>query len=163
MKILLFRVNAHRKNAYARKKINVERLLFFLFIISFAALVLVQAMLLNPTLRASLTFEEELEGTPLGVEEFLYNEGFIVLQLEGSIPGENIMILKNGEVYGNFKGDRLKVPVIDGDVIEIDGSGVQGEFDVVIESLSENISDEFLGKRVTVSSNVKKLARIQVR
>jgi len=163
MKLLMFRVNAHKKNAYARRKINFERLLFFLFIISFAAMILVQAMLLNPSLRASLTFEEELEGTPLGVEEFLYNEGFIVLQIEGSVPGEDIKVLVNGEEYGSFKGGKLKVTVIDGDVIEIDGSSVQGEFDVVIESLSENISDELLGTRVTVFSNVKKLARIRVR
>ncbi|HHW49722.1 MAG TPA: hypothetical protein GXX14_14050 [Clostridiaceae bacterium] len=163
MKLLVFRVNVHRKNAYDRKKINIEKLLFFLFIMSFSAMLLVQAMLLDPTLRAALVVEEEFEGTPLGKEEFLYNEGFVVLRLEGGIPGGNIKVLLNGEVFGSFEGDKLVVPVIDGDVIEIDGSDILGEFDVVIESLSENVSGEFLGKRVTVSSDVKKLARVRVK
>jgi len=162
MKLLVLRVNVQRKNAYAKKKINIEKLLLYLFIISFSAMLLVQAMLLNPTLRAALIIEEEFEGTPLGEEESLYNEGYIVLKLEGDTSGHNVKVLLNGEEFGCFEGDKLVVPVIDGDVIEIDGTSAFGEFDVVIESLSGNISDEFLGKRVSVSSDVKKLARIRV-
>lgn len=162
MKLLLFRVNTQRKNTCARKKINIERLLFFLFIISFTVMLLVQAMLLDPSIRASIVVEDELEGTPLGEEELLYNEGFIILQLVGNTSGENIKVLINGEEFGSFIEDKIMLSVIDGDVIEIDGSNIQEEIDVVIESLSENVSEEFLGKRVTVSSNVKKLGKVRV-
>mgnify|MGYP001270298561 CR=1 FL=1 len=124
-------------------------------------MLLVQAILLDPTLRATIIFKEGLERTPLVEEEFLYNEGFIVLKLEGNTSGYSVKVLLNGEEFSAFEGDKLVVPVIDGDVIEIDGNNAQGEFDVVIESLSENVGDELLEKRVTVSSEVKKLARVR--
>lgn len=145
------------------KKINIERTIFLLFFISFAALLLVQAVMLHPSVRASLIVQEVLEGTPLGSEEALYNEGTVVLKLKGSSPNKDIKVLINGKEAAEFTESKLQLQIIDGDVIEIDGSAFRREIDVTIHSCSDNISPEYLGKTVTVFSNIKKLARVRIR
>lgn len=166
MKLLIYRVNTKENKRTINKKPNIEKILISLFIFSFSALILVQAILLDPSVRANLIIEEVLGGTPLGAEETLYNQGIIVLEVMGSLPdtnnGMSLKVLINGEPAASFKEESLQLQIIDGDVIEIDGSDYKQELGVVIRSGSENINSEYLGKSVTVFSNVKKLAKIRI-
>lgn len=166
MKLLVFRVNTKQNNRKQLNKINMEKVLITIFFISFSALVIVQGILLDPSVRASLIVEEVLGGTPLGTEETLYNEGIIVLGVNGKLPddssGESILVLINGESAARFTEKKMKLQVIDGDVIEIDGSNYSQRVEVVIQSCSDNISSEYLGKAASVFSNVKKLAKIRI-
>lgn len=162
MKVMYYRVNMRKKNRRTMKSQGFERVLFFLFVITFTIMIIVQATLMNPAIRASLSMNDELEGKPLGLEEFLYSEGIIRLSLLSEGRNPDIKVLVNGEVVGSFFVPSIEITVKDGDVVEIDGSSVADEFEVAILPVTENIASECVNLKTVVNKEVKKLSRIRI-
>lgn len=162
MKLLLYRINTKTKSSKRKLRINFERVLFISFIVTFVIMVFVQAALTSPSIRASLSISDELEGTPLAMEEYLYSKGEIVLQLINSKKNESLKILVNGEEVGSFLQKNVKIKVKNGDVIEIDGSSVNEDMEIAIISKSDNIITECIGKRILVNSNIKKIVKVKI-
>lgn len=162
MRFIFYHFNGDKKNKKNAARFNIERFLFLAFIVTFIIMLAAQAALTNPSIRTFLTAESEFEGTPLGVEEFLYHEGEIGLELISADKNPNLKILVNGDDIEVFTAKVMIIPVKDGDVVEIDGSGIKGNAEVAVISKSDNVLEECIGKRVKVQSNVKRIAKVQV-
>ena len=163
MKFIVFRTNNKSKYGSRGYRLNFERLLFILFVISFTLLVLIQAAMTNPSVRTFLSTENEFEGTPLGVEEFFYNEGTIALRLLSSDSDSGLKVLVNGDEAAVFNESVINLDVKDGDVVEIDGSSTDMAADVQIISKSDNILTDCVGSKVSVRSNIRKITDIKVK
>lgn len=144
-------------------KLTIERMLFFLFITTFSLLVIVQAALTNPSVRTFLTSENELEGAPMEVEEFLYSEGTVSLKLMDKEADPDMRVLVNGETVAVFNTNIVEVDVKDGDVVEVDGSSSFNEVEVEIVDKSANVATECVGETVNIKSNIKKVTEIKVK
>jgi hypothetical protein len=143
----------------ARRKISFERAVFLVFILAFSVLIIAQMLLFTPSTRVFLTQNGELDGKPLGIEEYLYNKGEIVLQ---SIADENLKVLVNGDEIAAFKSSNVTLPVRDGDVVEIDGSALKKDVEVRIISKSDNVIVDNTEEKIKVNSDVKILTKIKV-
>ncbi len=141
---------------------DIEKLLLVSLLVTFIILIVVQGALLDPAVRTFLSIDEQLEGTPLADEEFLYSEGILYLEVTDAREHHNLKVLVNGDEVARFDRARLQVTVRNGDVVEIDGSDVYETVEVAVASGSENVSPECLNARVTVSSDVKKLVRVKL-
>jgi hypothetical protein len=166
LKFILYRVNGKKKKGNHREKkvpkYSIERILFFSFICIFFLLIIVQTALVSPSIKAFVSTGSEFEGVPLGVEEFLYREGDIKLQILSGNGSSDIKALVNGDEVAAFSSKNISLKVKDGDVVEIDGSSVRDETEVGVVFKSENISDDCLGKSVIVKSNIKKLIKVKI-
>ena len=160
---LLYKVSSNTRSWREKLKFNIEKILFFCFIITFVLMIFVQAAITNPSIRASLSINDELEGTPLAMEEFLYNRGNIVLKLANLDKDENAKILVNGEETSSFIKNTVDVKVKNGDVIEIDASRTGNKIEVIALSKSGNIVTDCVNKRVKVDSNIKKMIKVKIR
>lgn len=163
MKLIMYKVKQGKKNERRGNGISMERLLFLSFVVTFVLLVIVQAALTSPAVRETLSISDELEGVPLGVEEFLYNEGKLGLELVNEENNQELKVLVNGDEVEVFSSKYIDIAVKDGDVVEIDGSYVQGEIEVRIISKSDNISTDCIAKSVKVNSNIEKLVKVRVK
>jgi len=163
LKLLYYRVDTRKRASRVNKCMGFERMLFMLFILTFSVLIIVQAALMNPSVKTSLSMNDELEGKPLGIEEVLYNEGTIRLCLLNNESNSGVKVLINGEEAGRFSENTLDITVKDGDVVEIDGSNSLEEFEVAVLPVSDNISAECVNLKTTVRSNVVKVTRIRIK
>jgi hypothetical protein len=162
MKVLIFNYKDKRRDKKSNRPVNFERFLFKAFLIVFVLLLGVQAALLNPAIKSSITKQESIEGAPLGVEEYLYNFGTIEMELldEDSIPA--LKILVNGEEKACFDTKNIRLDVIEGDIIEIDGSAVNDNVKVAISSVSTNINKEYVGKIFQIDGNVQNIVKVKI-
>jgi hypothetical protein len=152
-----------RRNSYVHKqKLSFERFMFVTFIIAFTLLVVVQAALMSPTVRTFINGNDEFEGTPLDTEESLYEEGEIGIKLLNGIPDGHLKVLVNGDEAAVFNNSIINLKVMDGDIVEIDGSEANADSEVVIISKSDNISPESANKRVKLKSGVKRLTQVKI-
>ncbi|HHW32419.1 MAG TPA: hypothetical protein GXX20_12255 [Clostridiaceae bacterium] len=159
MKVLICRFNTQKK----RSEINIEKILFLIFSVSFALMVVVQAALLNQDVRIFLDVDAGLEGTPLEAEEYLYKDGIVVLKLLSQDTCPDLKILVNGTEIARFTENELIITVKDGDVIEADGSQVPYSLEVGIKSTSSNILLDSIYRQFKIDSSIKKLARIRIK
>ncbi|NLP14617.1 MAG: hypothetical protein GX383_09150 [Clostridium sp.] len=162
MKVVVFSAGKKQKRSKA-KSVNpgarFERVLFFLFVFLFVSLIVVQAAMMNPSIRTFFTGDTGLEGSPLQYEEYLYSQGEISVALCNEDLNEDLKLLVNGDEVAAFSQKLINIKVKHGDVISIDGS-LASESEVEIVSASTNIISNDIGKRIKVNSNVKQLTRI---
>ena len=139
----------------------MERALLIAFIAVFTVLIAVQTALTDSSIKIALDADNNLEGKPLGPEEYLYNEGEIVLKLIDGECGEGIKVLLNGTETSAFTEKEISLRVKDGDIIEIDGSLALHDISIKTVSGSGGISRDCIGKSITVNSNTKALVKIR--
>lgn len=163
MKLILFNYKQFSRGRHKDQKLNIERLLFLSCIIVFILMLFVQAALTSPSVRTFLNGQSTLEGQPLGVEEYMYAQGILGLQLISSQSNSELKILLNGEQFEVFNENVVNLSVKNGDVIEIDGSSVMGENEVKIVSKSTNITNNCLNKNIKVNGNIKQLIKVTVK
>lgn len=162
MKFSVFKVSRNTGRGLKSVKLNIEKVLFLTLIGAFIILVTVQTLLAIPATQPIFNSGAQSEGRPLGVEEYLYNAGEIVLALEGNEGDESLKVLVNGDEVADFANQDVRIDVKDGDVVEIDGSRCIGSKEVKIISASKNITDSCVGKSVKAKSNIKRLVHIRV-
>lgn len=163
MKLLFYRVANKKTNRRRGADAAVERILFFLFIIAFTVMVIAQTAMVNPSVRTFLTSDSQIEGLPLGEEEFLYNEGALMLELIGSDYNSDLKVLINGDQVASFNTKRMNIAVKEGDVVEIDGSDIYREQNVMIIWKSDNIENQCIGNNINVNSDVTKLIKVKMK
>ncbi len=142
--------------------INIERVLLTFFILSFILLIISQMALTNPSMRAELFMNEEIEGTPLKSEEFLYKHGELTLKSLGKGNKQDAKILVNGDEKAVFLDDEITIKVRNGDIIEIDGSELSDYIDIIVVSKSDNIKTDCLGQKFRIKSQVKKIIQVKI-
>lgn len=141
-----------------------ERVLIISFITVFAIMLIAQAALANPNLWPSIAIGAQFEGKPLGIEEFLYDEAKIVIELLNNQSNPLLKVMVNGDEIAVFDRKTIEINVKAGDVIEIDGSEIQDKAEVKLMSESGNISEECLYKRIVLSpENTRELIRIKMK
>lgn len=161
MKFVMLRVKGKDPRSDRSYGMNFERFLYLCFILTFALLLVVQAALATPAARTFLALDDS-SGVPLGYEEYLYDEGELVLELLSEHENEYVKVLVNGNEAAVFASNTATIPVRDGDLVEIDASEAMGEIEVLVAAKSPNITTDCLGDTISVRSNVKKLAMIRV-
>ena len=160
MKFLICRVKQKKDTRIG--ELTFERVIFFAFIAAFTLLVVVQAALISPSVKTFVNESEEFDGTPLGIEEYLYQEGEIRLKLLKGDPDGSVKILLNGDEAAVFNSQTQNLTVKDGDIVEIDGSEAENDVEVAIVGRSDNIVNDSVNKMIRVKSEVKPLAQIRM-
>lgn len=174
MKIIIFKTGRKQKKHTEKNKSNknkpnknkfftyfFEKILIFTFVFMFLSLIVVQAAMINPSVRAVLVNENTLEGNALQVEEYLYKKGEVFISLKSENINEKISVLLNGDKIAAFTSNIIKLYVKEGDVIEIDSTMVDNT-EVEIISASSNIIDRYKGTNIKLDFEIKQLAKIQI-
>ncbi len=141
---------------------RIERLLFAAFAAAFAALLIIQSARYIPLMRSEFFTRDIAEGTPMGTEEYLYTEGMLEFRLMEAESCPSLKVLVNGEERGSFTGKTFQADVIDGDVLEIDGTDVPWPVNLSISSMSSSMDAGYLGKTYQVNTNVLKIMKIRI-
>lgn len=160
MKIKTFRFCNSTENK--DKNTIFENILFSTCIICFCVLILVQILLVIPSVRSSLNLSDKSVGSPLSSDEYLYNQGQMTLQMIGIEPDPLLCILVNGEPAAMFEKMEMSINVKDGDVVEIDGSQSQIGHIVKVEGITSNINSDCLNAVVTVEKDMRKLLKVRI-
>lgn len=162
MKFLFYKVKKRKTQRSEALSMSVERLLFFSFIVTFILMIIVQTALLSPSIRTFLSVDSEYEGTPLALEEYLFEDGGLTLKLINSGKNNLIKVMVNGDPVAAFETSEINLRVKNGDVVEIDGSKSKSAEEVEITSKTDNVISDCLNKKVKVQSNIKTLVRVRV-
>lgn len=129
----------------------------------FVILIVAQASLTNPSIRAKLfIIDGGIEGTPLKSEEFLYQYGEITLKLLSKRTNRDVKILVNGDEKAVFLDNETTIRVRDGDIVEVDGSEIPDYIDIEVVSKSNNIKSDCLGQKFRIKSQVKKIIKAKI-
>lgn len=159
---------------------RVENLLLSIFISLFIILFVAQAILVKPSFGLNISLINEGEGLPLKNEEFLYKRGELVLKCIGDVRKEHVKILINGDEKDSFSAGEIKIDVKQGDVIEIDISKACGlaetndnktyksneinlSVDIIITSVSDNITSNYSGQKLHINSKVQKIIQVKIK
>ena len=162
MRFLFYRVKDKKKQKKSTFGMSVERLLFFSFIVTFILMIVVQTALLSPSIRTFLSVDSEYDGTPLALEEYLFEDGGLTLKLVNAEKNNQVKVLVNGDPVAAFVTNEINIRVKDGDVVEVDGSRSKAIAEVEIASKTENVISDCLNKRIKVQSNIISLVKVRV-
>lgn len=134
----------------------VERLLKLTFLISFIVLILSQAVLTDPSIRAAFN-KDASDGAALGSEAYLFEPCKMELKLNNIEYCPELKVMVNGDETEAFFNDTVLLELKEGDVIELDASMLLISADVQITAVTSNIS-ELLGRTFSVSGGIVKVA-----
>ncbi len=143
--------------------VKIERLLIIIFSICFALLILAQVLMTFPNARMFLTQEEKVEGVFLEKSDALYDKGVVVIELINHERIDAAWVLVNGQKKVNFTGKQVSISVKDTDLIEVDGTKVDGIIKVRIASCSTNIDLLIDNSVLDIDGNIGVLARARLK
>lgn len=137
---------------------GIERLLKCIFLISFISLVLSQALLTDPSVRAFFS-KEASDGVPLENEAYLFEPCKMELKLNDIEYCPELKVMVNGDEVGDFSSDTLLLELKDGDIVELDASKLLISANVQISAVTSNI-EELLGRSFTVTGGIVRIASV---
>jgi len=140
------------------KKVLFERLLIGFSFAVFFILVAVQAAMTHPGIK-SVFFYEQIEGSPLSSEVYLYAPCKMELRLVNMGQCPELKVLVNGDEVDFFTGKTVMLDLKDGDIVQLDGCNVPVQAQVQISAVSRNITS-LLGKSVVVKNGILTIANI---
>ncbi|MGE5474764.1 MAG: hypothetical protein ACM3UU_11145 [Ignavibacteriales bacterium] len=133
-----------------------------LSIFSFALLIIIQIIMMNPFARNVLTQEEKVEGVFLQKSNEAIDKGELVLELVNCNSMDKLWVMVNGKRVARFLGNRVRISVCDGELIEIDSTETSKSAKVKIASFSNNLSIEKSHNVIETQKNIETIARIRV-
>lgn len=139
-----------------------ERRMHAAFFVIFLVLIMVQAAIFIPSTKPAVIDNEALMGEPIGKEEFLYKEGAMVLTLVNFENYPALKVLVNGVEKASFLGKTVNINVLDGDVVELDGSGTNASSTVKVSSTSPNLDEKYKEKTFIVGREVMIIFKVRV-
>jgi hypothetical protein len=137
------------KSHVIRKHRDIEHILYASFFVVFLALIITQAAIFIPSIKLAVMEKDSMMGVPIGKEEYLYKEGNLELTLVDFENYPALKVLVNGDEKASFQGKTVSLEVLDGDVVELDGSGTNASTGVSASSVSENMDKNSLGKHLS--------------
>lgn len=140
------------------KTVLFDRLLIGFCFTVFFILISVQAAMVHPGIK-SVFFYEQIEGSPLSSEVYLYEPCKMELRLVNMGQCPDLKVLVNGEEEDFFIGKTVLLDLKDGDVVQLDGCNVPVQAQVQISAVSQNITG-LLGKSVVVTDGIITVANI---
>ncbi|NLM52600.1 MAG: hypothetical protein GX197_07245 [Firmicutes bacterium] len=140
---------------------NFERWLFRGAALLLLLLILTQALLTQPEIRKILSLVDRLEGTPVAGNEPadastetlapVEREGYVELSIVEAKDLTEINVQVNGKTVATLgkNSTTVRIPVRDGDAVEIDGQIPEKNVQVAVTAVSEGIIKPQAGKEVT--------------
>jgi len=150
------------KSLIVKKNMDFERIIHAAFFIVFLVLIILQTAIFFPSINFPVIGKDSLIGVPIGKEEYLYNEGAIVLTLLDFESYPVLKVLVNGEEKAAFLGRTVNINVKDGDVVEMDGSKTNANTSFAVTSISPDIDRKYLGKTFIVGREVMKIFKVRL-
>lgn len=141
--------------------IRSKRFLTSIFFAIFILMILTQAALANPQIRA-FALNEINEGEPLQSETFLFIPCKMELSLRNMDYCPDLKVLVNGIERDHFENNIVLLELKDGDVVEFDASRVLVLAEVQVSAVSRNIGN-ILGKSFTVTDGIIQVAKVNVK
>lgn len=135
---------------------GIEKILRNIFIVVFVTFIAVQAVLTNDGTR-DLLVRDALDGVPLGDEAFLFETCRMELKLDGMAGRPELKVLVNGAEAGNFSNGAVLLELKEGDVVELDASGLLVHTEVQISAVSRNLA-HLLGRTVAADDGIVPVA-----
>ena len=117
-----------------------EKPILALIAFSIILLVSVQSVILNNGSVLFINTGQNNQGTALEKTVYLYEYGFITLELQNEEPIPELCILKNGEKAGDFSSLIVRLEVVRGDIIEIDSTNVRDKVSVRVANIDKKFS-----------------------
>ncbi len=140
---------------------SFERILTILTCILLGMLLCIQGVLTNKKARSLLNLEDELYGNVLGKEEYLYTHGSISLKLLHLQQCPEIEVLRNGEYVKRFTNKQLTIPVVDGDIIEIEATDIKSTVYINIVESSEGMEEKQHKFKVEPGMGIVRVVKIR--
>lgn len=159
MKVALFSQRIADKSENKKGAERFEWFMFKAFLTVFIILIAAQAALLNPSVKSSIS-DYYIEGEPLGAEAYLFVPSRMELKLININNCPDLKVLVNGMEKGAFENNTILLDLKDGDVVELDASGVFVLAKVQISAVSENIKD-ILGKTISITDGITTVTRVK--
>lgn len=148
-----------------RAAAGFERFLTQLVVALGVTLLLAQVALKLPGTRQLLTWAAGPESAVLGQTPGSTLAGsedaFVTLMLVAGHPPQAAWLLVNGRREAGFAAGWLEVQVADGDLLEIDGTGLSGEGRFQVIAASDRIETPRVGTVVSTWGGVASLGRVR--
>lgn len=119
--------------------------------------VLSQVLLTIPAARYVMSQVARLEGVALWEET-----PTVTIALRAGSPGRAAAVLVNGERAATFASDQVRLRVRPGDLLEVDGTGLDGEGVFEVVETTGGLRVPALGERVVTRGGVRSLGRVEV-
>lgn len=155
---------------------KIEKILMRIVIIGFVLIVIVQGFMTNDPIRLYLSWAERMEGQVLefpvaGQNDPLENEPIAVdspqavltLSVDqfSSLPRAKVLV--NDEERLAFDEREIQVPVMAGDIVEIDCTQYDFPIDFAIKKTSENLAYPEQGKVFTANKSIVMIGKVIVK
>jgi hypothetical protein len=140
MRLLIFKTDFRLQDSEKKGRLNSDRILIICFTLVFLLLMTVQAALTSQAVRERLYIDDELENS----------------------SNPDLMVLVNGDEVCSFSNRIISIRVRDGDVLELDGSGLDKQSEVKVLSKSDNVISDCINKKYLVKSGIREIARIRL-
>lgn len=140
---------------------NFERWLYRGAALLLLLLILTQALLTQPEMRKILSLVDRMEGTPVVENEAaaapvpapkaaVEREGYVELSILDTQVSTEINVQVNGETVATLgrNNTTVRIPVRDGDAVEIDGQVPEKNVQVAVTAVSEGIINPKEGEEI---------------
>lgn len=105
----------------------------------------------------------KLEGEAI-IESYHYeSKGVIRLKAENSIDVSKVKIYINGELIVEKGTSTIDLTVYNGDVVEIDGTGLDKELDIIVFETTENVIFPKAGMLYNIKGNIVAIGRVKLK
>lgn len=153
-----------------------KRVVRFL-IFGLVALVVVQGLMTNDSIRFYLSLGERLEGQEVTVPAAVSSDseeigeipcstsspGSFYLELQDYTSLDKVRLLVNGQEIGRMSSSRVKLYVTSGDVIEIDTQAYNHPITLTITGVTPNLAFPEEGMTITSQQAVSMLGKVKVK
>ncbi|HNX28612.1 MAG TPA: hypothetical protein PKN87_04275 [Syntrophomonadaceae bacterium] len=155
---------------------KIEKIIIRVIVLGIVVLVVVQGVMVHEPARLYLSWAERMEGQILeypvaGNQEDAENEPAAVKSPQAvlkltisqfsSLPRAKILI--NGQEQAAFDNREMEIPLMAGDIIEIDCTGYDFPVEFVIEATSENMAWPQQGKTYTANQSIVMIGKVIVK
>ena len=141
----------------------LEKSLLYLFVSLLFSVLLSQTFLVRNDTREIFTQMDKYEGKAIKSIDNALVYGEIEFTLDTPRAGDKIKIMSNGSAAAVFNNATVRIPVLENSLIEIDATGYDGECNVTLNYLSDNIDDGCLAKTVKLNKNIAVVGKILFR
>jgi hypothetical protein len=150
-----------KSDSHENKNDKYEKLILALVAFSIILLVSVQCVILNNGGVIFINTGQNNHGTALGKTVYLYEYGYITLELGKDEPIPELYILKNGVKAADFSSTVVQLEVLRGDIIEIDAVNVPYKVTVRVTQVDKMFSQECRNVSVGLFGEVKTLLKVK--
>ncbi len=159
------RVGAERRTARRRPNLPPPRFftlsarlerVFVQAIFAFGlVMVVAQVLLTVPGVRQAMSYVDRLEGIPLGA-----GGATVTITLSVGSPKGSALLVVNGHRASSFAGGEVRLVVAPGDLLEVDGTMLEGEAVFEVIATDGGVSAPKVGEKVVTHRGVGSFGRV---